>query len=133
MTNTVPYFGNIEELTLKNKNFRQVLYTAPHCQLVLMSLEPGEEIGLETHAKVDQFFRFESGTGKAFIDGKEYAIVNGTAIIVPAGLKHNIVNIGKEHLKMYTIYSPAHHIDGRVNATKADALNDKEDEAFGNA
>lgn len=115
------YFGNIEELTIENENFRQVLFTGPHSQLVLMSLKPGEEIGEEVHT-VDQFFRFEQGTGKSIIDGNEYEIKDGDAIIVPTGAKHNIVNTSEsESLKLYTIYSPANHQDGVVAATKADA------------
>lgn len=128
----MPYHSlNIEKETLANENFRTVVYTAPHCQIVLMCLQPGEEIGVETHAKNDQFFRFEQGIGKAIIAGKEYAIENGTAILVPAGTEHNMINTGTEKMKMYTIYSPAHHIDGRVHVTKADAVADVEDEEFG--
>ena len=130
MNKKEPYCGNIEELTLANNYFRQVLYTAPHCQLVLMSILPGEEIGAETHAKVDQFFRFEKGQGKAVIEGKEYPIINGTVIIVPAGSEHNIINTGMEDLKLYTVYSPANHIDGRIHKTKADAIADIDDEKF---
>ncbi|OHA17388.1 MAG: cupin [Candidatus Taylorbacteria bacterium RIFCSPHIGHO2_01_FULL_44_110] len=126
----MPYFSNIELATLANENFRTVIYTAEHSQIVLMSLQPGEEIGVETHAKNDQFFRFEQGTGKAVIAGHEYAIENGTAILVPAGMEHNIINTGQEKLKMYTIYAPAHHIDKRVHVTKVDAEKDAEDEAF---
>lgn len=133
MTNILPFHGDIEELTLANDNFRQVIYTAPHCQLVLMSLKGGEEIGLETHDSVDQFFRFESGKGEALIDGKKYEVKDGTALIVPVGSEHNIINTGEGPLKMYTIYSPAHHIDGRVHVTRAEAEMDKEDEDFGNA
>lgn len=127
----MPFSSNIEKDTLANENFRTVIYTAPHCQIVLMCLQPGQEIGAETHANNDQFFRFEQGTGKAILAGKEYAIENGTAILVPAGTEHNIVNTGAGKMKMYTIYSPAHHIDGRIHKTKADALADAEDEAFG--
>ena len=126
-----PYLSNIEKLTLQNSDFRQVIYTAPHCQIVLMSLIPGEEIGLETHPKNDQFFRFEQGTGKAIVSGMEYILAEGIALLVPAGSEHNIINTGTTDLKFYTIYSPAHHIDGRIHHTKADALADKEDEKFG--
>ena len=113
---------NIEQATLENINFRKVLYTGKHCQLVLMSLAPSEEIGMEVHPDNDQFFRFESGTGKAIIDGNEYPITNGTAVLVPAGSQHNIINLSEtEELKLYTIYSPAHHKDGIVRATKAEA------------
>lgn len=128
---TTPFHSNIERDTLANENFRTVVYTALHSQIVLMCLQPGEEIGLETHTHNDQFFRFEQGTGKSVIAGKEYAIENGTALLVPAGTEHNIINTGSEKMKMYTIYSPAHHIDGRFHVTKADAAADVEDEKFG--
>jgi mannose-6-phosphate isomerase-like protein (cupin superfamily) len=128
----IPFSQNIEELTLSNENFRKVIYTAPHCQVVLMTLKVSEEIGTESHPNNDQFFRFEKGQGKAVIDGKDYEIQDGTAIVVPAGVVHNIINTGDVPLRFYTIYSPAHHIDGRIHATKEDAMNDVEDEAFGN-
>jgi mannose-6-phosphate isomerase-like protein (cupin superfamily) len=113
---------NIEQLTLENDNFRKVLYTASHSQLVLMSLEPNEDIGLEVHEDNDQFFRFESGQGRVIIDGNEYVVKDGSAIVVPAGAEHNVVNVSSdEALKLYTIYSPAHHQDGVVRATKAEA------------
>ena len=113
---------NIEKATLENSNFRKVLYTAKHSQLVLMSLKPMEDIGMETHPKNDQFFRFEAGHGKVLIDGHEYKVSNGSAIIVPAGAKHNIINTSKStELKLYTIYSPAHHKDKVVRKTKKDA------------
>jgi len=113
---------NIEALTLENDDFRRVLYTAPHCQLVLMSLKPNEEIGLEVHEDNDQFFRFESGQGRVVIDGNEYEVKDGSAIVVPAGAEHNVINrSGSEALRLYTIYSPAHHKDGVVRATKAEA------------
>jgi mannose-6-phosphate isomerase-like protein (cupin superfamily) len=116
--------SNIEKDTLKNKNFRKVLYTSKHMQLVLMSLKPGEEIGLETHLTIDQFFRFESGQGKCIIDRNEYKVENGDVIIVPAGSKHNVINTdSKKELKMYTIYTPPNHKDGLTNATKDDAEN----------
>jgi len=114
--------ANIEKDTLENKNFRQVLYTGKHSQLVLMSLLPKEEIGMETHPDNDQFFRFEKGKGKCLIDGNEYALKDGSAIVVPAGAQHNIINTSKtEELKLYTIYSPAHHQDRVVRTTKAEA------------
>jgi len=114
--------GNIEELTLENDNFRKVLYTANHSQLVVMSLKPKEDIGLEVHEDNDQFFRFESGQGRVIIDGNEYEVRDGSAIVVPAGAEHNVINSsGSETLKLYTIYSPAHHKDGVVRATKAEA------------
>ncbi|MFA6295163.1 MAG: cupin domain-containing protein [Candidatus Paceibacterota bacterium] len=131
MDNKTPFIANIEQLTLDNSCFRQVLYTAPHSQLVLMSLLPGEEIGAEVHHKVDQFFRFERGQGKVVVDGKEYPVTDGSALLVPAGLEHNIINTGSESLKLYTVYSPANHIDGRVHETKADAIADDADEKFG--
>jgi len=114
---------NIEELTLGNENFRQVLYTGKHSQLVLMSLAPGEEIGMETHTDNDQFFRFEKGEGKCIIDGNEYELSDGVAVVVPAGAEHNIINTSEtDRLSLYTIYSPAHHKDGIVRETKADAI-----------
>jgi mannose-6-phosphate isomerase-like protein (cupin superfamily) len=113
---------NIEKNTLENGNFRKVLYTGKHSQLVLMSLQPKEEIGMEVHLDNDQFFRFERGQGKCIIDGNEYELSDGVAVIVPAGAQHNIVNTSDtEELKLYTIYSPAHHKDGVVRATKEEA------------
>jgi mannose-6-phosphate isomerase-like protein (cupin superfamily) len=119
---------NIEKDTLENRKFRKVLYTGKHSQLVLMSLRPKEEIGMETHTENDQFFRFEAGQGKVIIDGNEYTVGDGVAIIVPAGAKHNVINISdSKELKMYTIYSPAHHKDGIVRVTKEEAeANDQE-------
>lgn len=112
----------IEDLTLENENFRKVIYTAPHSQLVLMSLKPSEEIGSEVHPENDQFFRFEKGTGKVIIDGNEYEVSDGDAVVVPAGSEHNVINSSdSEPLKLYTIYSPAHHQDGVVRATKEEA------------
>ena len=114
--------ANIEKDTLENNNFRKVLYTGKHSQLVLMSLAPKEEIGMETHADNDQFFRFEKGQGKCIINGNEYDVSDGSAIVVPAGAEHNIINVSAtEELKLYTIYSPAHHQDRVVRATKAEA------------
>ena len=120
--------ANIEKETLENNNFRKVLYTGKHSQLVLMSLRPLEDIGMEIHADNDQFFRFEQGQGKCIIDGNEYPVIDWTAIIIPAGAEHNIINLSPtESLKMYTIYSPAHHKDGIVRATKEEAeANDEE-------
>jgi mannose-6-phosphate isomerase-like protein (cupin superfamily) len=119
---------NIERDTVKNKNFRKVLYTAKHCQLVLMSLKPKEEIGLETHPENDQFFRFEAGRGRVEIDGNKYTVKDGDAVIIPAGAKHNVINTSAtEDLRMYTIYSPPHHKDQIVRKTKAEAeANDQE-------
>lgn len=115
--------SNIEKDTLKNKNFRKVLYTGKHMQLVLMSLKAGEDIGAEVHRENDQFFRFEGGTGKVVIDGNKYNVKNGDVVIVPAGAKHNVINTNsKAELKMYTIYAPPHHKDGIVRATKAAAV-----------
>lgn len=125
-----PYVDNIEETTIANEDFRKVVYTGPNSQLVFMSLLPGEDIGSEVHT-VDQFFRIESGNGVSIIEGKEYQIMDGTALLIPAGLEHNIMNSGTEPLRLYTLYSPPNHIDGRVHKTKQDALNDAEDEAFG--
>ena len=113
---------NIEEATLENDNFRKVLYTSKHSQLVLMSLKPLEEIGMEVHEENDQFFRFEKGLGLCIIDGNEYEVGDGFAVVVPAGAQHNIINISEsEELKLYTIYSPAHHKDQIVRATKEEA------------
>lgn len=121
---------NIEKETLENSNFRKVLYTAKYSQVVLMSLLPKEEIGMETHEKNDQFFRFESGTGKCIIDGNEYEVKDGDAVVVPAGAKHNVINTSeKEDLKLYTIYSPPNHEDGIIRRTKkeAEAIDEKFD------
>ncbi len=114
--------GNIEKDTLENGKYRKVLYTGKHSQLVLMSLRPKEEIGMEVHPDNDQFFRFESGQGKVIIDGTEYQVGDGVAVVVPAGARHNIVNTSaSQDLKLYTIYSPAHHKDGIVRETKQEA------------
>lgn len=116
------YFGHIEEETIKNENFRKVLYTGKHAQLVLMSLLPGEEIGMEVHENVDQFFRFEVGEGKAILNGEEILFKDGDVVIVPAGTDHNIINTSAtDKLKLYTVYSPANHPEGTVHATKAEA------------
>lgn len=116
------YHNNIEGLTIENENFRKVVYTAKHMQLVLMTLLPLEEIGVETHTENDQFFRFESGTGMCTIDGNEYPLANGDCIIIPAGSEHNIINTSPtDTLKMYTIYAPAHHQDDVVYKTKHEA------------
>jgi mannose-6-phosphate isomerase-like protein (cupin superfamily) len=116
------FVSNIEKDTLENENFRRVLYTSKHSQLVLMNLAPSEEIGMEVHPDNDQFFRFEKGQGKCIIDGNEYEIKDGSAVIVPAGARHNVINISAvDDLKLYTVYSPAHHKDGIVRATKSEA------------
>jgi len=122
------YVGNIERATLDNENFRKVVYTAKHGQLVVMTLEPKEEIGEEVH-KVDQFFRVESGEGKIIIDGHESYIENGYAAIVPAGYKHNVINTSNSHLKLYTLYMPPQHRNGTIHRTKADAIADESDHA----
>jgi mannose-6-phosphate isomerase-like protein (cupin superfamily) len=120
--------ANIEKDTLENDNFRKVLYTSKHSQLVLMSLKPNEDIGMEIHNENDQFFRFEAGKGKVVIDGNEYSVEDGSAIVVPAGAEHNVINVSdSEELKLYTIYSPAHHKDGIVRKTKKEAEANEED------
>lgn len=122
------FVDNIESLTLNNTNFRQVVFTAKHSQLVLMCLQPNEEIGLESHPDVDQFFRFEQGSGKVIIDQKEYIVSDGSAVIVPAGSEHNVINTSPtDPLKLYTIYSPPEHRDQVVHKTKADAHADFSD------
>ncbi len=122
------FYANIENETLENNNFRKVLYTGKNSQLVLMSLKPGEDIGSEIHADNDQFFRFEAGQGKCVIDGNEYEVSDGFAIVVPAGAEHNIINTStSEELKMYTIYSPAHHKDGIVRQSKQEAMDNEAD------
>jgi mannose-6-phosphate isomerase-like protein (cupin superfamily) len=116
------YKTNIEKETLENKNFRKVLYTAQYSQLVLMTLLPKEEIGMEVHEDRDQFFRFEAGEGMVYINGNQYTVKDGDVAIVPAGSQHNVVNTSDtEKLKLYTIYSPAEHQDGVIRATKAEA------------
>jgi len=115
------YIDNIEEKTLDNTNFRQVLFTGKHMQLVLMALKPGEEIGEEIHENVDQFFRIEQGEAKVIIDGEEDVLNDGMVAIVPAGAKHNVINTSNVDLKLYTIYSPPNHPDGTINKDKAAA------------
>ncbi len=122
------YKENIEKLTIDNKNFRKVLYTGSHMQLVLMSLKPLEDIGLEVHEENDQFFRFEKGNGKVVVGETEYLVSDGDAVIVPAGVQHNVMNTSEdEDLKMYTIYSPAHHKEAIVRFTKKDAFENDEE------
>lgn len=122
------YKQNIEELTVKNNNFREVLYTGEQIQLVLMTLKPGEDIGAEVHPNNDQFFRFEEGTGRVIINETEYEVADGDAVVVPKGTNHNIVNTSDtEDLKLYTIYAPSHHKDGIVRATKQEALENDQD------
>ncbi len=116
---------NIEYLARQNDNFRQVLYTGKHSQLVLMSLKAKEEIGMEVHPDNDQFFRFESGIGKVIIDDTMYDVKDGDAVVVPAGAQHNVINTSStEELKLYTIYSPPHHKDAIVRLTKEEAVKD---------
>jgi len=121
------YIKNIEEITAENNDFRQVLYTAKNCQLVVMALKPKEEIGMEVH-QLDQFFRVEEGAGEAILDGVHTAIKAGFAVLVPAGANHNIVNTGNVPLKLYTLYSPPNHRDGVIHKTRAIA--EKDDEHF---
>ena len=118
----VGYTTNIEKKTLENENFRQVLYTAPHSQLVVMTLKGGEEIGQETHDDRDQFIRVEAGQGEAILNGQRYPLGDGDVVVIPAGTEHNIVNRSDtEALRLYTIYSPAEHPDGTIHKTKAEA------------
>jgi mannose-6-phosphate isomerase-like protein (cupin superfamily) len=119
------FVKDIERLAVKNDDFRRVLYTARHCQLVIMALKPKEEIGEEVH-KLDQFFRVEKGTGEAVLDGVRTAIKAGFAIVVPAGTQHNIINTGRGALKLYTLYAPPNHRDGVVHHTRDDAEADNE-------
>jgi len=122
------YFGHIEDLTKDNTDFRHVLYTGTHMQLVLMSLLPGEDIGSEVHNENDQFFRFDAGEGKVVVGETEYEVTDGDAIVVPAGTEHNVINTSdSEPLKFYTIYAPSHHKDGIVRATKAEAMANEAD------
>lgn len=121
------YITNIEKASVDNDNFRKVLYTAKHSQLVLMSLLPGEDIGEEIH-HLDQFFRIEKGIGKAILNGIEYPLEDGSAVVVPAGTKHNIINTSTEEtMKLYTIYSPPNHKDGTIHSTKGEAETDEEE------
>ena len=116
------FHSPIEKSTLDNNNFRQVLYSGQHSQLVLMALKPNEAIGSEAHPDNDQFFRFEAGVGQVIIDGHEYAVKDGDAVVVPAGAEHNVINTSSSQaLKLYTIYSPPHHKDQIVRATKEEA------------
>lgn len=119
------FVQDIESLAIKNEDFRRVLYTAHHCQLVVMALKPGEEIGAEVHT-LDQFFRVEEGSGEAILDGVRTAIRAGFAVVVPAGSNHNIINAGAVPLKLYTLYSPPNHRDAVVHHTRADAEADTE-------
>lgn len=122
------FLNNIERLTLENSNFRKVLFTGQHAQLVVMCLKPNEEIGQEVHQTTDQFLRVESGEGKAVVGGEEHLIKDGDAIIVPAGIEHNVINTSAtSELKIYTVYAPSHHKDGTIHKTKEDAEADTSD------
>lgn len=122
------FIGDIEDLTKKNEDFRRVLYTGPHLQLVLMSLQPGEDIGEEVHEENDQFIRVEEGKGEVLIDGKRTPLEDDIAVVIPAGARHNVINTGDGPLKLYTIYGPPEHVDGTVHRTKQEA--DASDEHF---
>lgn len=116
------YVGNIEEVAEKNNHFREVLYTATHTQLVVMSLLPGEDIGVESHGNVDQFFRIEKGTVEITMHGEKHTLTEGMAAIVPAGTEHNLKNIGNSVVKLYTLYSPPNHPAGTIHLTKNEAM-----------
>lgn len=116
------FVTNLEQETVANGDFRRVLYTGHHTQLVLMTLQPGEEIGSEVHPNIDQFFRFDEGEGRVIIDGAEHIVKDGFGVIIPAGAEHNVINTGDQPLKLYTLYSPPEHIDSTIRHTKADAL-----------
>jgi mannose-6-phosphate isomerase-like protein (cupin superfamily) len=116
------FHDDIERLTTANSDFRRVLYTGRHLQLVLMTLQPGEEIGAEVHDDRDQFFRFEEGRGQVDIDDNSYDVEDGSGIIVPAGARHNVRNTGQAALRLYTLYGPPEHVDGLIETTRADAL-----------
>ena len=124
------YVDDIEKATGANDDFRRVLYTGKHLQLVLMTLQPGEEIGAEVHEDIDQFFRFEDGEGMVEIDGVAHEVEDDDAVLVPAGARHNVINTGKEPLRFYTLYGPPEHKDGVVQSTKAEAEARHEDEQF---
>lgn len=121
------FVNNIEKLSVENNNFRKVIYTGKYSQLVLMSLLPGEDIGEEIHEDTDQFLRLEKGSGQVIIDGQTHEVEDDFAIVVPAGAKHNVINTGSESMKLYTIYTPPHHLDGVVHETKAIAEADTTD------
>lgn len=116
------YHTNIDERTEENSYFREVLFTGPHSQLVVMSLKPGEDIGRETHPNTDQFIRIEEGTGRAIIGEDEYELADGSAVVIPAGAEHNVINTSQnEDLKLYTVYTPPEHPDGTIHKTKSEA------------
>ncbi len=125
------YQKNILETTKNNTNFRTVLFTGKKSQLVVMDIKPGEEIGLETHDNVEQTLFFMTGTAKAILDGQESVVKAGDVVVVTPGTAHNFINTGNESVKVYTIYTPANHIDGRIHVTPAEAIADQEDEDFG--
>jgi mannose-6-phosphate isomerase-like protein (cupin superfamily) len=117
----IGYVTNIEDDTLKNEDYRRVLFTGRNMQLVLMTLQPGDEIGLETHDEHDQFIRVEDGTGAVILNGEKHALSDGVAVVIPAGVEHNVVNTSKrDRLRLYTLYGPPEHADGTVHRTKAD-------------
>ena len=118
----VGYIIDIEAKTIENPHFREILFTAPHSQLVVMTLQPGEDIGQETHDDIDQFIRVEAGQGKAVLDGQEHPLQDGSAVVIPAGTEHNVINTSlSEPLKLYTIYSPPEHPDGTIHKNKKEA------------
>lgn len=122
------YIGNIEKITEENEYFRQVIFTGKYAQLVVMCLAPNEEIGMEVHPMVDQFFRIETGEGRVILNGEEHLVKNGDAIVVPAGTEHNVINTSSDlHLKLYTIYTPPQHKDGVIHKTKTEAEADETD------
>jgi mannose-6-phosphate isomerase-like protein (cupin superfamily) len=115
------YSVNIEQRTLDNDNFREVLYTGPNLQLVLMTLQPGEEIGLERHEGHDQFIRIEAGEGVAILDGQRHPLEDGSAVVIPSGTEHNVINTSRtEPMRLYTLYAPPEHPDGTVQRTKSE-------------
>ncbi|MFC1721180.1 cupin domain-containing protein [Patescibacteria group bacterium] len=120
------YITNIEKDSLENTDFRRVLYTTKNSQLVLMSIKPGEDIGMEVHEEHDQFIRVEAGAGKAILNGEETVIQDGSAIVIPAGTNHNVVNAGELDMKLYTIYTPPEHMDGIIHKTKEEAAANEE-------
>lgn len=115
------YSVNIEERTLAGSNFREVLYTTQRSQLVIMTIQPGDEIGLEKHEGHDQFIRVEAGTGEAILDGEKHALEDGVAVVIPAGTEHNVINTGTEPMRLYTLYTPPEHPDGIIHKDKAEA------------
>lgn len=114
------YVTDIESATLQNSDYRRVLFTGRNTQLVLMSIAPGDEIGLETHDEHDQFIRVESGSGTVVLDGEEHRLADGVAVVIPAGVRHNVINTSRDMLRLYTLYSPPEHADGTVRHTKQD-------------